>query len=65
MSDRPGQGSGAADGSESGPTKQQQQSGGGTVPIGVPVSEEELRRLKEEAARADHIRNQPPAQQDR
>jgi len=66
MSDRTGQGSGAASGTESGPAKDQSQQGsGGTVPIGVPVSEEELRRLKEKAAEADRTTTRPPAQHDR
>jgi len=58
-------GSGTAVGTESGPARDQSQGTGGTVPIGVPVSDEEFRRQKEQARNADPPDRQKPVQEDR
>jgi hypothetical protein len=58
------QGGGSSAGSQSGVTEQKP-SGGGSIPIGVPVSPEEFRRQKEEAAKPKSVPPREPPQKDK
>jgi hypothetical protein len=65
MSDKRDQGGGSGSGTDSGPPGQQSGSGGGSIPIGRPESDEAFRRRKEEAARPKPTGGQDRPQEDR
>ncbi len=63
MSGNSEQGGGSGAGGQSGAGEQKPVKGGGSIPIGVPVSPQEFRRQKEEAAKPKPPRERP--QQDK
>jgi hypothetical protein len=59
------QGGGSGAGGKSGTTEQKPNVEGGSIPIGVPVSPEEFRRQKEEAAKPKPAPSRERPQEDK